>query len=124
MEEQVVKKKSDVTILSSLSSPFPSAKRETLECKNLFLKKGIHFLEIDAGTTDPNLRERLHSLSGKTTYPQIFITTNGTVKYVGDFEEISLLEDQNKLDTIMGIDSFKIIPKRVEIKEEKAPSEN
>ena len=109
------KKRSEVTVLTSLSSPFSNSKKETLRVRNLLHVKGIAFLEVDGATADPGLREKLTSMSGKTNFPQVFVTIDGDIKYVGDLEDISFLEDQNKLDQALGIQSVKIIPKRKDL---------
>jgi glutaredoxin 3 len=66
--------------------------------KNLLKRKGADFVEIDV-TVDDELRAKMIEMSGgRRTVPEIFI--NG--KIVGGFDELKALDDQGKLDTLLG----------------------
>ena len=66
--------------------------------KVLFENKGVTFKEIDVEGNDEK-RRWLAEATGRKTVPQIFIDN---VPY-GGFDDISKLDDEDKLDTLLGI---------------------
>lgn len=66
--------------------------------KALLKSKGVEFTEINI-ENDPRKRQWLVQETGMTTVPQIFIDD----KSYGGFDDISELDRQGRLDTILGI---------------------
>ena len=66
--------------------------------KALLREKGVSFREIDVSRDDGG-REDMVRRTGRRTVPQIFIGT----QHVGGFDELSALEQQGKLDPLLGI---------------------
>lgn len=64
--------------------------------KDLLKRKGAAFRELDA-TMDKELRQEMMRVSGRTTFPQIFI--NG--KHVGGCDDLFDLERAGKLDLML-----------------------
>ena len=66
--------------------------------KRLLDKKGAAYTEINVGT-QTGLREEMMRKTKRRTVPQIYI---GDL-HVGGFDELYALEQQNKLDTLLGL---------------------
>ena len=66
--------------------------------KRLLDKKGASYTEINVDT-QTGLREEMIRKTKRRTVPQIFI---GDL-HVGGFDELYALEQQNKLDTLLGL---------------------
>lgn len=82
-----------VTLYSTMMCPYCFA------AKNLLKSKGAPFNVIDV-TMNPLRRAAMSRKSGgRTSVPQIFI---GEV-HVGGFDELSALDRQGKLDSLLGI---------------------
>lgn len=64
--------------------------------KNLLNTKNIKFTELD-GTFDTKIRKEMMTLSGRNTFPQIFVDG----KHIGDCDEVHRLDDEGKLDAIL-----------------------
>jgi glutaredoxin 3 len=82
-----------VTLYSTMMCPYCFA------AENLLKSKGMAFKVIDV-TMNPVKRAAMREKSGgRTTVPQIFI---GEV-HVGGFDELSALDQQGKLNSLLGI---------------------
>jgi len=68
-----------------------------VRAKALLTHKGVPFEEIDVGR-DALIRAKMIEESGRRTVPQIFI--NGSS--IGGFDELRALEEQGKLDRLVG----------------------
>ena len=66
--------------------------------KRLLDKKGAAYTEINVDT-QTGLREEMMRKTKRRTVPQIYI---GDL-HVGGFDELYALEQQNKLDTLLGL---------------------
>ena len=66
--------------------------------KRLLDKKGVSYTEINVGT-HPDLREEMMRKTKRRTVPQIYIGDF----HVGGFDDLYALEQQKKLDTLLGI---------------------
>jgi glutaredoxin 3 len=66
--------------------------------KRLLDKKGVSYTEINVGS-EVGLREEMMRKTKRRTVPQIYI---GDL-HVGGFDELYALEQQKKLDTILGV---------------------
>lgn len=64
--------------------------------KSLFAKKDVKIIEHDA-TFDPIIRQEMVKLSGRNTFPQVFI--NG--KHVGGCDDVHDLENLGELDALI-----------------------
>jgi glutaredoxin 3 len=64
--------------------------------KRLLDSKGVSYIEHDASFS-PELRSEMMKLSGRTTFPQIFIGG----RHVGGFNELYALEARGKLDELL-----------------------
>lgn len=64
--------------------------------KSLLTKKSIEITERDA-TFDPVVRQEMVKLSGRNTFPQIFI--NG--KHIGGCDDLHDLESLGELDALL-----------------------
>ena len=58
--------------------------------------KGVDYEEIDV-SSDTSLWQKMQSLSGRDSVPQIFINEEA----VGGYDDIALLERQGKLDELL-----------------------
>ena len=58
----------------------------------------MNFREIDAGS-DVNERDRLFQISGNKILPQIFVDG----KYIGGYDKLEELEEEDALDEVLGI---------------------
>ena len=67
--------------------------------KHLLNKKKINYEEIDIGYDDKKREEMLKKSNGAKTIPQIFIGD----KHVGGYVELKALEQQGKLNSLLGI---------------------
>jgi glutaredoxin 3 len=71
-----------------------------VKAKLLLSKKKIKFIEVDV-SNDENLRERMSTMAnGARSVPQIFADNI----YVGDCDKIYKLEQEKKLDKILGLE--------------------
>jgi len=68
--------------------------------KALLRSKEVVFQEIDV-TSDDRQQEEMIRLSGRRTVPQIFIDDTP----IGGFEELRQLENEGKLDRVLGRNS-------------------
>ena len=66
--------------------------------KRLLDKKGVSYTEINVDT-QTGLREEMMRKTKRRTVPQIYI---GDL-HVGGFDELYALEQQKKLDTLLGL---------------------
>lgn len=66
--------------------------------KRLLDKKGVTYTEINVESS-PALREELIRKTKRRTVPQIYIGDF----HVGGFDELYALEQQKKLDTLLGL---------------------
>ena len=66
--------------------------------KRLLDKKGVSYTEINVGS-EVGLREEMMRKTKRRTVPQIYI---GDL-HVGGFDELYALEQQKKLDTLLGV---------------------
>ena len=64
----------------------------------LLTKKKVAFEDISV-SGDSELRDKMVQLSGRRTVPQIFINDEA----VGGFDDIYALDQQGKLDSMLGI---------------------
>lgn len=70
-----------------------------VRAKNLLMKKGVTFEEIDV-SSNPNLRdEMIEKSNGRRTIPQIFIND----QHIGGFDDLYALDKAGKLDPLLEI---------------------
>lgn len=67
-----------------------------MRARSLLKSKGVEYEDIGVGN-DPALWQKMQSLSGRDTVPQIFINDQA----VGGYDDIALLERQGKLDSLL-----------------------
>ena len=67
--------------------------------KHLLSKKKVEYIEFDIAIDPVKMQEMQERTKGARTIPQIFIGET----YVGGYNELKTLEDQGKLDTLLGI---------------------
>jgi len=67
--------------------------------KRLLARNNIQYKEINIANIDGAMDEMLKKANGKRTVPQIFIND----KHIGGFDEIRLLEKENKLTDFKGL---------------------
>ncbi|MGE0026327.1 MAG: glutaredoxin 3 [Thermoleophilia bacterium] len=67
--------------------------------KNLLSKKGVDFEEVYLDRSDMQSRMDLVQLTGRYTVPQILIDD----RPVGGYDEIKALDDQGRLDPLLGL---------------------
>ena len=71
-----------------------------VKAKSLFKKKNIKFYEIDV-SYDEKLREKMTTMAnGARSVPQIFSDN----VHIGDCDKIYKLEQEKKLDKLLGIE--------------------
>jgi glutaredoxin 3 len=71
-----------------------------VKAKSLLNKKKIQFSEINV-SNDDSLREKMVEMAnGARSVPQIFVDN----VHIGDCEKIYKLDNENKLDTLLGIE--------------------
>lgn len=66
--------------------------------KSLLTEKGVSFREVDI-STDDGVREEMIRRTGRRTVPQIFVGSH----HVGGFDDLSALDQQGRLDPLLGI---------------------
>lgn len=64
--------------------------------KALLDRKGVSYTEHDA-SFDPKLRQEMMDRSGRSTFPQIFISD----KHVGGCDDLHALDGAGKLDAML-----------------------
>ena len=67
--------------------------------KNLLTKKGVAYEEVHLDRSDMQSRMSLVELTGRYTVPQILIDD----RPVGGYDEIKALDDQGRLDPLLGL---------------------
>jgi glutaredoxin 3 len=67
--------------------------------KNLLTRKGVDYEEVHLDRTDTQSRMNLVELTGRYTVPQILIDD----RPVGGYDEIKALDDQGRLDPLLGL---------------------
>jgi glutaredoxin 3 len=71
-----------------------------VKAKSLLIKKKINFSEIDV-SNDETLREKMSAMAnGAKSVPQIFADNN----HIGDCDKIYKLNQEEKLDKLLGIE--------------------
>jgi len=70
-----------------------------MRARSMLKNKGIEFEDIAVGN-DPAQWQKMQTLSGRDTVPQIFINDQA----VGGYDDIALLERQGKLDPLLNIE--------------------
>lgn len=83
----------EVIIYTTSYCPYCRAAKVLLETK------GVPFQEVDVEGNDEK-RQWLATVTGRKTVPQIFIDN----KPYGGFDDISKLDEEDQLDSILGID--------------------
>jgi len=71
-----------------------------LNAKRLLHGKGVGFQEIDVSRSDRLRQAMVERADGRRTVPQIFIDGKG----VGGYDDIAQLDDEGKLDGLLGLD--------------------
>ena len=84
---------SDIVIYSSMLCGYCHA------AKRLFDDKGVTYKEITVDA-DPALRQQARERSGQVTVPQIWIGE----RHVGGYTDLAGLDQQGKLDALLGLD--------------------
>ena len=79
-----------VTMYSTRFCPY------CMRARSLLGNKNVDYEEIDVGS-DAALQQKMQALSGRDSVPQIFINDVS----VGGYDDIALLERQNKLDQML-----------------------
>ncbi|VWX51950.1 glutaredoxin 3 [Novosphingobium sp. 9U] len=67
--------------------------------KSLLDKKGVSYEEFDVTMGGPKKAEMLERVPGARTVPQVLVGG----KALGGFDDISALDSQGQLDTLLGI---------------------
>jgi glutaredoxin 3 len=67
-----------------------------MRARSLLSNKEVNYEEIDVGG-DAQLQQKMFTLSGRDSVPQIFINEVA----VGGYDDIALLDRQGKLDTML-----------------------
>ena len=67
--------------------------------KNLLTKKGVEYEEVFLDRTDMQSRMDLVQLTGRYTVPQILVDD----RPVGGYDDIKALDDQGRLDPLLGL---------------------
>ena len=65
--------------------------------KHLLNKKKVNYIEFDIALDQSKLQEMQGRTKGAKTIPQIFVGET----YVGGYNELKILEQQGKLDTLL-----------------------
>ena len=65
--------------------------------KRLLNKKKVNYTEFDIAVDSSKMQEMQEKTNGARTIPQIFIGDT----YVGGYNELKILEQQGKLDTLL-----------------------
>jgi glutaredoxin 3 len=81
---------SNVTLYTTRYCPYCIRARDLLD------QKGVAYTEI-AVDGNPQLRQKMTSLSGRTSVPQIWIGE----QHIGGCDEMMLLERQGRLDGLL-----------------------
>lgn len=79
-----------VTMYSTRFCPY------CMRARSLLRKKDVAYEDIDVGG-DSSLWQKMQTLSGRDTVPQIFINDVA----VGGYDDIALLDRQGKLDLML-----------------------
>ena len=66
--------------------------------RSLLRKKGVEYEEISI-SGDATMREKMISITGRTSVPQIFIND----EHVGGFDDMAALDSAGELDTRLGL---------------------
>ena len=66
--------------------------------RSLLRKKGVEYEEISISGDAP-MREKMISITGRTSVPQIFIND----EHVGGFDDMAALDSAGELDTRLGL---------------------
>ena len=90
--DETTETKNPVLVYCTHEHPFCTRAIELLEAKSV----GFDEIRIDE---DTDKRSEMEARSGQTSVPQIFI---GDV-YVGDCDEMYVLEDKGELDVLLGL---------------------
>lgn len=67
-----------------------------MAARHLLAKKGVKYEDINVDR-DPELRQKMETLSGRRTVPQIFINDRA----IGGFDELNALEQAAELDVLL-----------------------
>ena len=71
-----------------------------MRARSLLGKKNVAYEEIDVGS-DTSLWQKMQSLSGRDSVPQIFINDES----IGGYDDMALLDRQGKLDSMLAASS-------------------
>ncbi|MDG1462576.1 MAG: glutaredoxin 3 [Gammaproteobacteria bacterium] len=66
--------------------------------KSLLNKKAVDYKEIDISGDEP-MREKLITITGRTSVPQIFIND----EHIGGFDDMAALDSAGELDPRLGL---------------------
>ena len=69
------------------------------EAKNLLMAKNVVYTEINIANNPEKKAEMIKRTGGKTSVPEVFVDD----KFIGDCQYIYQLEEQKKLDAILGV---------------------
>ena len=83
-----------VEIYTSMLCGFCYRAKSLLDCK------GVEYEEIDVLAKPGKRAEMVERSAGKTSVPQIFIDD----RHIGGCDELYILDDQGKLDPLLGMD--------------------
>ena len=67
--------------------------------RELLTRKGVAFKEINASGNRALRQEMIEKANGGSTFPQVFIGDT----HVGGCDELYALEEQGKLDALLGV---------------------
>jgi glutaredoxin 3 len=81
---------SDVTIYTKIGCPFCSRALALLDTK------GVKVTNIEAASK-PDIRAKMNELSGRNTFPQVFIGA----KHIGGCDDLMALEQKGELDALL-----------------------
>lgn len=70
-----------------------------VRAKNLLNRKGVVYEEVHLPRTDMQARMELVELTGRYTVPQILVDG----RPVGGFDDIKALDDEGRLDQLLGV---------------------
>jgi len=65
--------------------------------KFLLEKKKVAFQEVDLAVMPKDQRDALYTTANARTIPMLFVNN----KYIGDYEEVQALEEEERLDQVL-----------------------
>jgi len=88
-----------VVLYYSSATSSLSVKKDTQSLKFLLEKKKAHYEEVDLAQMQKEERDKIYHSANSNTIPLLFVDGN----YVGDYETLQNLEEEEKLAGILGV---------------------